>query len=115
MEYLEITDIRTDPRRGMGGIGHLKIVPHEQEICLKWHDDWDTSAYSDTIRINLLTGNIAYTYYVESNYNFRTEEIHNRDITIQALQHIKGRLIGDSPEYQKARQTIDELVKRIKI
>lgn len=111
MENLEIKDIELDPYKG---VGKLNIESQEQEIHLRWYEDWDCEAFSDTISVNPLTGNYSHTRYVENNYNARSNNVCDRDDTVRTLKSIAARLSEDSPEYQKAKQTIGELVKLIK-
>lgn len=110
--YLKIDDIELTP---IAGRGNLEMKFYGQEKYLRWYEDWDTSAYSDEITVNLSTGDITHTYYVEDNFNDRTEQISDRNRTIQTLRHITTHLYKEPQEYQKARQTIDELVTQIKI
>jgi len=96
-------------------VDKLEIEPRKQEMYLEWYEDWDCDAFSDKIGVNLSTGDYSHTRYRENNFTARTDNISDRNSTIQTLKAITRHLGGDSHEYQKARQTIDELVKLIEI
>jgi len=111
MEDLEIGNIELTPTNGMGS---LKISYGGEVIHLRWDEDWDCEAFSDTIVANLPAGGYSHAYYAENNYSARTEMVNDRNRTIRTLEKITEHLAeGDSPEHQKARQAIRELVKLI--
>jgi hypothetical protein len=73
-------------------VGKLEIILTGDNKHICWHEDYDTSAYQDTIDVNPVTGEIKHEYYVEDNSTSRTEAILDRSKTLKVLDDILGYL-----------------------